>query len=1440
MKRLHLFTLLFSLFFGNVYSLSDLDILTLRPEVLDMIRLRASKPLTDVDKQQISEFSNAVGEKIPGTIFADIYKSKTIGYSANGELRDLSEDEKRFLRKHLAHLHLLKFLVFLNLKNIGLTELPDNLAEIDDLGLVNLEDNNIQKRQPCFDKMQEDSRIVVINLGGNPLPDSERKLIQKRTLEITYTGNVLTNESHESTSWNTEIAKVKFIGNIPNEPIGKPLGEVLLLSMVEEKEEELKTWIENPLNEARLARYMLSASPIEAAKFIAEHPEAVFGVPFLGADICTQKYYIVGMLLTRLMENELVFVEGNEIEVSKTIKHKEPSCVIGWTRYFTAEPIAKNKDTWLTLEGAHALLVLSGLTQEKFAEDFPADYRSVYEDFRVKYNVPIMLSEDVRFFRSIGVRHSRARIFTKLEREWLIAHLDKLCELPFLRDLSLSDCGVEDIPENFCKFTKLRTLFLRKNNIRQLTPSLDAVHTKFPLASSNFDLNPLMEGFPSNYNGRERVAYARFEKAVGVIPDEIADDIKKYKMIGVCPTGKRVYTEIEKQFLVKNLEHIHLLDYLSQLNLSELGIKALPNNLVEIKSLDKIYIEKNRFKQLPTVLADLIAKRAHFVYFAEGNPLARDAATRLRGYQQNQLGKEIKNKLQSLSVQQAIENSRKLKITLNALPEVRDYVSQKITKPLTDEERNKILKFQLEANESLPPELLNDLVVRSLGMRTGQERAMSQQEKDYLKKHLDKLYILDFIFYLNLSNLGLEDLPDNFRDMRNLVNLKVNGNKFKQAPNCIAPLLSLNELLFVEIDDNPMPVADIDNITAESIESLFAQKIYTEVDIDEETWHKRYFADEIPVEAPKHETRQTSDDDDNDDNDEQAEFRALAELMVLSFTDGAEDAHREWVNNLYNLSRIRRLMTRYSPEQLINRLVGHPDECIPERVLDISRHRAKLIFVETLVDHLCENSFIKVIGTTLPTETETKVFPNRVAGWSKYFTKEPVHNAEKVWIKPEGFQVLFSIMDLFDTQYSAELNDVEVIAAEDFIERYRPSRRISEEIRFFLSIGVKENLTRTYTPEEKEWVKENLVNFNEIPFLKHIELSELELRTLPASLQKLTKLKALHMAHNQFRKIPPVLAEIAAQSQPTMNFYANPLERGEQEKFDALCEKKKKEKLISSLTKSTLIPQSLKWSTTLVNLLNRGPLIKPEPARYTVRSNLQSIYDFWNTMTDDNSTEDRELRKNNLKMLQNQMRLEKDEFNKTEIENRKKYQEVFFELLLRMSQQKVNQRVGQTEAEKDEKTRCLGNCNLSWFDDPIVSIMLHNFLSSTTPEEFIKTFKNNEFLPSMLKLKRQYESARQETPELYPHLRDESQGLTKETLFERCIALFKVLTTHLTNSTKMLLIPDPKDPQKVECEGWQAYFTNRPNVTTYQGWFQELGLAELLVALGLAEVSTDH
>lgn len=476
-----------------------------------------------------------------------------------------------------------------------------------------------------------------------------------------------------------------------------------------------------------------------------------------------------------------------------------------------------------------------------------------------------------------------------------------------------------------------------------------------------------------------------------------------------------------------------------------------------------------------------------------------------------------------------------------------------------------------------------------------------------------------------------------------------------------------------------------------------------------------------------------------------------------------------------------------------------------------------------------------------------------------------------------------------DLQYNPVLEGYEtlttrkLIAYQDFIKKHgEPPASLTKDIVQHLTIGVHQGASVGLSDAEKKWVHDRIDHLHELYFLKGLNLSGMDLTSLPKSIGDLRYLEAIWLEHNKLARTPPMLAKIAARN-PNLRIFVgdNPFYKSPDKKFERLVEEEHKkyvaeqkklsedaeqariDMLISNHVKPDINPSELEWHPDFIKRLGFGDLKKGNLEAYTPRQSLldhlQRCDEFIASTKDAlkikslTKAEKKKYAKELNEIIALRKATEKQlDLDRAQFDNNKwKYVHIFFEWFLRQAEEmKIELKENDiqlpvfSQAADDDRELSLNKAeNEVWLNDPIHLRMLYIFLCTHSPEDFMNLLQNQkQFLSKMLEIKKMREQARVGLPELYNNFRDESKGLSLKTLQDRSEAFYPVLLSSIGPQGKYIpILKQSKSGRGVEMQhyGWEPYLTKRPDVEKkYTGWYKKQGIAELLIFLDL--VSRDE
>ncbi|AXT52922.1 hypothetical protein D1818_19630 [Aquimarina sp. BL5] len=154
-------------------------------------------------------------------------------------------------------------------------------------------------------------------------------------------------------------------------------------------------------------------------------------------------------------------------------------------------------------------------------------------------------------------------------------------ELPNLEILDFTNNRIKKIPESIYKLKKLRYLYFSNNQLNFLPESIGKLKS---LERLNLHENQI-EKIPNSIGLLINLEYISFSGKIKL--PKTFRNLKKLRNIGVKP-----------QVILENSEEIRRLN-LNEINLSESGLTEFPNWVLDMKSLVKLFLTKNKIETLP-------------------------------------------------------------------------------------------------------------------------------------------------------------------------------------------------------------------------------------------------------------------------------------------------------------------------------------------------------------------------------------------------------------------------------------------------------------------------------------------------------------------------------------------------------------------------------------------------------------------------------------------------------------------------------------------------------------------------------------------------------------------------------------------------------------------------------------------------------------------------
>lgn len=578
-----------------------------------LVSRNSEDSLTNAAQSFVRYESRVAKEKlgaVPQDLLTDI-KTRGFGFRL-GNARTYSDAEKNFVKENLHHIHHLNFICSLNLSGFGLAELPDNLIELKSLNVLQLQQNEFTTVPHVVTALQAQNTILV-EISENKIPAHDLDTVLRRCAEVIWEGNIHSLIKLDEIQWNDIMPVVTQAGSklTVERYAFAPLVEIMACSLAEDAQAACDAWYKNPVNIARLKRLNSQFSAPEAAHFIANFPNQVFVEKIGGFEPSQFKFMVKNLIVEYLSSSDLIAING-EVTDSDGEKTFIPKNVAGWKRYFTADPIHDAEKAWFTPEGVQALFnCLEVIDRPCGIEMIPIDIKKL-KAFQKETNMPFLISEDIRFFDTIGLRRQEygivSRTLSSHEKAWIKEYKHRFPELPFLKGINLAELELTDAPDHYETFNDLNILFLYKNNVTEITPKMRMLFEKFPELTIDLQKNPVMSGY-EQLRTRKFMAYSDFVAAHGEPPETLKTAILEYDAIGVHNEAPVKLSDTEREWVKERIAHLHKLNFLTGLNLSNMNLTDLPDTFAEFASLDMIYLRDNNLDRAPRVLAKLLARK---------------------------------------------------------------------------------------------------------------------------------------------------------------------------------------------------------------------------------------------------------------------------------------------------------------------------------------------------------------------------------------------------------------------------------------------------------------------------------------------------------------------------------------------------------------------------------------------------------------------------------------------------------------------------------------------------------------------------------------------------------------------------------------------------------------------------------------------------------------
>lgn len=321
--------------------------------------------------------------------------------------------------------------------------------------------------------------------------------------------------------------------------------------------------------------------------------------------------------------------------------------------------------------------------------------------------------------------------------------------------LDLSDCGIEEIPNEIGRLQRLYSLDLSQNKIKTVP---FAVGQLYNLVTFNLDGNPLVRPFSQV----RRQPYG--DLAIVAFLDSQAIDLD--------------LTGCALQDLPCSMTR-HAKE-LQTLNLSDNILHSLPDSFATFQALTSLVLDNNRFTEFPEevcLLRNLEVLSVSKTEISEISPNIVD------------LDKLKKLALDSNDLQE-IPKCLVLMKTLEVLQLSNNRI-QSLPLSIGNLSNLHVLDVSMNDLESVPPSIGDMFKLEVLDLKINQLREIPQEIGD-----------CDALKHLNVSNNNLAALPKRLGRLKDLVALKLAANQLRRLPYDMLDFEFLEE---VQLYGNPLP-----------------------------------------------------------------------------------------------------------------------------------------------------------------------------------------------------------------------------------------------------------------------------------------------------------------------------------------------------------------------------------------------------------------------------------------------------------------------------------------------------------------------------------------------------------------------------------------------------------------------------------------------------------
>ena len=386
--------------------------------------------------------------------------------------------------------------------------------------------------------------------------------------------------------------------------------------------------------------------------------------------------------------------------------------------------------------------------------------------------------------------------------DYLIQNSEKFKKI---NTLSLSDCGLTELPKSIKELKDLTSLELRHNKLQNLPneitqlsnlKKLDLRYNKIKsipnaisklsnLKALDLSINEIKsipdEMFFSKLSNLEELNLS--DNTIKSIPNAITQlsNLKKldlrYNKIKSIPNAISKLSNLKALNLSQNEiesipDEISKLSNLEELNLSGNKINSIPNEITQLSNLKALDLSINKIKSIPNEISKLSNLKALDLSINKIKSIP-DEISKLSNLEELNLSQnEIKSIPDEIS---KLSNLEELDLSINKIKSIPNAITKLSNLKALNLSDNKI--------KSIPNEISKLSNLKALDLSINK-----------IKSIPDEISKLSNLEELNLSQNEIKSIPDEISKLSNLEELDLSINKIKSIPNAITKLSNLKAL----------------------------------------------------------------------------------------------------------------------------------------------------------------------------------------------------------------------------------------------------------------------------------------------------------------------------------------------------------------------------------------------------------------------------------------------------------------------------------------------------------------------------------------------------------------------------------------------------------------------------------------------------------------------